>query len=120
MPAEAGTQSLPPAFARGRLWHEQGASAQTIALDPRLRARACTYCGYLERKRKWPLPLRPWGAERVGVRWGLPGRRPPTSPSHAGACPRAALCADPWGVGPFLSPLKRGEGFLTGPDACMP
>jgi hypothetical protein len=37
MPAEAGTQSLPPAFARGRLWHEPGASAQTIALDPRLR-----------------------------------------------------------------------------------
>jgi hypothetical protein len=34
MPAEAGTQSLPPAFARGRLWYEPGASAQTIALDP--------------------------------------------------------------------------------------
>jgi hypothetical protein len=38
-------------------------------------------------------PSPPLGAERVGVRWGIPGRRPPTSPSHA--------C----GVGPFLSPL---------------
>jgi hypothetical protein len=53
-------------------------------------------------------PSPPLGAERVGVRWGIPGRRPPTSPSHA--------C----GVGPFLSPLKGGEGFLTGPDVCMP
>src|SRR5258708_6581314 len=44
-------------------------------------------------------PSPPLGAERVGVRWGIPGRRPPTSPSHA--------C----GVGPFLSPLKGGEGF---------
>jgi hypothetical protein len=34
MPTEAGAQSLPPAFARGRLWHEPGASAQTIALAP--------------------------------------------------------------------------------------
>src|SRR4051794_25871145 len=49
-------------------------------------------------------PSPPLGAERVGVRWGILGRRPPTSPSHA--------C----GVGPFLSPLKGGEGFLTGPD----
>src|SRR3954453_8961341 len=53
-------------------------------------------------------PSPPLGAERVGVRWGIPDRLPPTSPSHA--------C----GVGPFLSPLKGGEGFLTGPDVCMP
>src|SRR5712672_1220665 len=52
-------------------------------------------------------PSPPLGAERVGVRWGIPGRRPPTSPSHA--------C----GVGPFLSPLKGGEGFLTGPARCV-
>src|SRR5712691_3254463 len=43
-----------------------------------------------------PLP----GAERVGVRWGIPVRLPaPTSPSHA--------C----GAGPSLSPLKGGEGL---------
>src|SRR5256885_13452028 len=48
-------------------------------------------------------PSPPLGAERVGVRWGILGRRPPTSPSHA--------C----GVGPFLSPLKGGEGFPTDP-----
>ena len=60
--------------------------------------------------------------ERVGVRWAAVQRlrlRKATSPSHAGACPRAALCADPWGVGPFLSPLKGGEGFLTGPARCV-
>jgi hypothetical protein len=34
MLAEAGTQSLLAAFARGRLWHEPGASAQTIAWTP--------------------------------------------------------------------------------------
>jgi hypothetical protein len=43
----------------------------------------------------------------------------PTSPSHTGARPRAALRADPWGVGLFLSPLKGGEGFLTGPAGCL-
>ena len=48
MPAEAGTQSLPPAFARGRLWHEPGASAQTIALDPRLRGGDDTGCEHSE------------------------------------------------------------------------
>ena len=31
-------------------------------------------------------PSPPLGPARVGVRWGIPGRRPPTSPSHAGAC----------------------------------
>jgi hypothetical protein len=49
-------------------------------------------------------PSPPLGAERVGVRWGDSERSPsPTSPSHA------------YGVGPFLSPLKGGEGFLTSP-----
>src|SRR5207248_7531755 len=38
------------------------------------------------------------GAERVGVRWGIP-ERSPTSPSRR--------CA----MGPSLSPLKGGEGF---------
>jgi len=48
-------------------------------------------------------PSPPLGAERIGVRWGIPERRPtPTSPSHA--------C----GVGPSLSPLKGGEGFPCG------
>jgi hypothetical protein len=47
-------------------------------------------------------PSPPLGAERVGVRWGIPEPLPgPTSPSHAS------------GVGPSLSPLKGGEGFLT-------
>jgi hypothetical protein len=48
-------------------------------------------------------PSPPLGGERVGVRWAAVQRlRLPkaTSPSHAGACPRAALCADPWGLGP--------------------
>src|SRR5437016_3116786 len=47
-------------------------------------------------------PSPPSGAERVGVRRGIPERLPiPTSPSHA------------FGAGPSLSPLKGGEGFLT-------
>jgi len=51
-------------------------------------------------------PSPPLGAERAGVRRGIPERlRSPTSPSHA--------C----GVGPSLSPLKGGEGFLTRPSA---
>src|SRR5205823_4495687 len=45
-------------------------------------------------------PSPPPGAERAGVRWGMPERSPtPTSPSRA--------C----GAGPSLSPLKGGEGF---------
>src|SRR5205085_6990154 len=48
-------------------------------------------------------PSPPSGAERAGVRWGIPERSPtPTSPSHGFA------------VGPSLSALKGGEGF---PDA---
>src|SRR5437764_10901905 len=44
-------------------------------------------------------PSPPLGAERVGVRWGIPQRSPiPTSPSQ-----RCAL-------GPSLSALKGGEG----------
>ena len=44
-------------------------------------------------------PSPPSGAERVGVRWGIPERLPtPTSPSRA--------C----GAGPSLSALKGGEG----------
>jgi protein ImuB len=49
-------------------------------------------------------PSPPPGAERVGVRWGIP-QRLPTSPPHppiAGA------------MGPSLSPLKGGEGFPCG------
>src|SRR6266496_4288470 len=48
-------------------------------------------------------PSLPLGAERVGVRWGIPERLPrPTSPSHA------------YGAGPSLSPLKGGEGSRAG------
>ena len=44
-------------------------------------------------------PSPPRGAERVGVRWGIPERLAiPTSPSDA------------FGAGPSLSPLKGGEG----------
>src|SRR5437588_10526783 len=44
-------------------------------------------------------PSPPVGAERVGVKWGIPERLPtPTSPSHR--------CA----MGPSLSPLEGGEG----------
>src|SRR5438128_161655 len=47
-------------------------------------------------------PSPPPGAERVGVRWGIPERSPiPTSPSQ-----RCAL-------GPTLSALKGGEGIST-------
>ncbi len=50
---------------------------------------------------KQHLPLRPPGAERAGVRWGIPERLPmPTSPSRF--------------AGPSLSPLKGGEGLLIG------
>jgi len=50
-------------------------------------------------------PSPPLGAERAGVRWGMPERptisrvAAPTSPSHA------------FGAGPSLSPLKGGEGI---------
>src|SRR5437868_6376524 len=45
-------------------------------------------------------PSPPPGAERVGVRWGIPERSPigPPHPPVAGA------------TGPSLSPLKGGEG----------
>ena len=56
----------------------------------------------------------PGGGEGRGEVGDSRSSQRPTSPSHAGACPRAALCADPWGVGPSLSPLKGGEGFLMG------
>src|SRR6266849_8128328 len=46
-----------------------------------------------------PTPSPPLGAERVGVRWGIPERAPtPTSPSQR------------YALGPSLSPLKGGEG----------
>src|SRR5438874_1830271 len=48
-------------------------------------------------------PSPPLGAERLGVRWGIPGRSPmPTSPSHRFA------------MGPSLSALKGGEGLCRG------
>src|SRR5437016_5685670 len=48
-------------------------------------------------------PSPPPGAERVGVRWGIPERSAiPTSPSHAS------------GAGPSLSPLKGGEEKKAG------
>src|SRR5260370_9402662 len=54
------------------------------------------------RSRRTPSP--PPGAERVGVRWGIPERSPkPTSPSQ-----RPAL-------GSSLSPLKGGEGQQGAP-----
>jgi hypothetical protein len=44
------------------------------------------------------------GAERVGVRWGIPECLPvPTSPSRF--------------AGPSLSPLKGGEGFSSAAKA---
>src|SRR5437660_11350469 len=47
-------------------------------------------------------PSPPSGAERAGVRWGIPEcSLMPTSPSHA------------YGAGPSLSPLKGGEGFAN-------
>jgi protein ImuB len=61
-----------------------------------------------EKKTKDPKPHRrlkspspPLGAERVGVRWGIPERLP-TSPSLRSA------------PGPSLSPLKGGEGLNSG------
>src|SRR5438105_15795426 len=46
-------------------------------------------------------PSPPPGAERAGVRWGIPERSPvPTSPSHRSA------------MGPSLSALRGGEGFF--------
>src|SRR5438132_1215728 len=46
-----------------------------------------------------------WGAERVGVRWGIPERLPaPTSPSQSLSR-----------LGPSLSPLKGGEGLAQLP-----
>jgi len=54
-------------------------------------------------KRRLGSPSPPPGAERFGVRWGIPGRSSaPTSPSHA------------FGAGPSLSPLKGGEGIIGG------
>src|SRR5206468_9495186 len=53
-------------------------------------------------------PSPPPGAERAGVRWGIPERLPrPTSPSQ-----RSAL-------GPSLSPLKGGEGCWVWPDELL-
>jgi precorrin-8X/cobalt-precorrin-8 methylmutase len=56
--------------------------------------------------RKTPSP--PSGAERAGVRRGIPERLPtPTSPSHR--------CA----MGPSLSPLKGGEGNIAEPHTYL-
>ncbi len=53
------------------------------------------------KKRRLGSPSPPPGAERAGVRWGIPERLPtPTSPSHRSA------------MGPSLSPLKGGEGII--------
>jgi thiamine-monophosphate kinase len=41
----------------------------------------------------------------------LPSRRRAALPSHAGACPRAALRADQWRAGPSLSPAMRRRGL---------
>jgi protein ImuB len=60
------------------------------------------------KRRRSTSPSLPPGAERAGVRWGIPERLPtPTSPSHRFA------------MGPSLSPLKGGEGF-SGSDAVKP
>jgi hypothetical protein len=72
---------------------------------------------FLGRRRNGISLSAPWGGEGRGE-VGIPSVRLPASPSHAGACPRAARCADPWGVGPFLSPLKGGEGLFTGRARC--
>src|SRR5881398_2528013 len=53
-------------------------------------------------------PSPPPGAERAGVRWGIPERSPrPTSPSHR--------CA----IGSSLSPLKGGEGNSPVPGSVI-
>src|SRR5260370_2021114 len=57
----------------------------------------CKRCAAVTPSKLTPSP--PSGAERVGVRWGIPERLPmPTSPSH------------PFGAGPSLAPLKGAEG----------
>src|SRR5712691_10012747 len=57
-------------------------------------------------------PSPPSGAERVGVRWGIPERwRAPTSPSHCVA------------MGPSLSPRRAERGIpaaITPPSARTP
>jgi protein ImuB len=65
--------------------------------------RASIYASLEERKNAASTPSPPPGAERVGVRWGIP-QRSPTSPPH----PTAAVAAA------TLSPLKGGEGFSRG------
>src|SRR5205823_14598533 len=53
-------------------------------------------------------PSPPSGAERAGVRWGIPERLPtPTSPSHC--------CA----MGHSLSALKGGEGLVERLDEAV-
>ncbi|HEX6443421.1 MAG TPA: DNA polymerase Y family protein [Stellaceae bacterium] len=62
------------------------------------------------RRRSTPSPpaMVHWGAERAGVRWGIP-ERAPISPPHPAAATAAAT----------LSPLKGGEEFSTN-DAAKP
>ena len=59
-------------------------------------------------------PSPPRGAERVGVRWGIP-EGPPASGRHAGETPavrsRPTSPSHRSATGPSLSPLKGGEGF---------
>ncbi len=57
--------------------------------------------------------------ERVGVRGQSAEATRPPSPSHAGACPRAALRADPGGAGPSLS-RTAGEGLAPVSSAAAP
>jgi protein ImuB len=59
-------------------------------------------------------PSPPRGAERVGVRWGIP-QGPPASGRHAGETPAVRPTptspSHAFGAGPSLSPLKGGEGL---------
>jgi precorrin-8X/cobalt-precorrin-8 methylmutase len=64
------------------------------------------------RRRVTPSP--PLGAERVGVRWGIPEGPRASRPHHAAgtaaARPKPTSPSHASGVGPSLSPLKGGEG----------
>src|SRR5436853_128335 len=73
--------------------------AQLHAVRPTAGGTCVPIVGRSHRRTAVATPSPPLGAERAGVRWGIPERLPtPTSPSHA------------FGAGPSLSPLKGEEG----------
>src|SRR5439155_7758706 len=91
-----GERGIGIGIAGGQIDDEPGAAVLAQFGEPALDA------AHDRSPRRPPSP--PPGAERVGVRWGIPERVPtPTSPSHC--------CA----MGPSLSPLKGGEGIAALP-----